>query len=69
MIRIPVTSSNITAIGYDEASRTLEIEFTSGAIYQYFDVPPAVHQGLMSASSHGSYLASSIKGEYRYART
>ena len=30
MIRDPVASSNIAAIGYDPGSETLEIEFTNG---------------------------------------
>ncbi len=68
MERQPVTSSNILSIGYSASSLTLEIEFTSGAIYQYFDVSEAEHEGLMSAASHGAYLSRQIKGKYRYAR-
>ncbi|WP_339812118.1 KTSC domain-containing protein [Zunongwangia profunda] len=68
MNRNPVTSSNIASIGYDEASATLEIEFLNGSIYQYFDVPQREYEGLMSASSHGSYLAHNIKGRYRYSK-
>jgi hypothetical protein len=33
--RKPVSSSNISSIGYDPKSQTLEIEFHSGGIYQY----------------------------------
>lgn len=68
MRRVPVTSSNIAEIGYDESSRTLEIMFKNGRLYQYFDVPIQEHQSLMSASSHGQYLNQHIKGTYRYAR-
>lgn len=68
MQRKPVTSSNIAEIGYDEASRTLEILFRNGRLYQYFDVPLADYQGLMNAASHGQYLNAHIKGRYRYAR-
>ncbi len=68
MRRVPVTSSNITEIGYDEASSTLEILFRNGRLYQYFDVPPQAHRELMAASSHGQYLNTHIKGQYRYAR-
>ena len=68
MRRVPVTSTNIAEIGYDEPSRTLEVLFRHSGLYQYFDVPPQVHQGLMSASSHGQYLNTHIKGRYRYAR-
>ena len=68
MNRKSVTSSNIASIGYDETSETLEIEFKNGGVYQYFDVPQGVYNGIMSASSHGEYLAHNIKGHYRYSK-
>lgn len=68
MERQPVSSSNVASVGYDEASNTLEIEFHNGTVYQYFDVPQNVAQALVSASSVGSYLASNIKGHYRYSK-
>lgn len=68
MERIPVDSSNISSIGYDEDSSTLEIEFHSGAVYQYFDVPLNVYQGIMEAASKGQYLAQHIKGYYRFVK-
>jgi hypothetical protein len=43
-------------VGYDPATNTLEVEFLNGSIYHYFNVPPSIYSGLMSASSHGSYL-------------
>lgn len=51
MNRIPVDSSNIASIGYDAEDKTLEVEFNDGGIYRYYDVPPSVHERLMSASS------------------
>ncbi len=68
MERKPVTSSNIASIGYDENTSTLEIEFLNNTIYQYFDVPQHVYNGIMSADSHGQYLAQNIKGVYRYSK-
>jgi KTSC domain len=68
MIRIPVSSSNIASIGYDQKTRTLEVEFLKGGVYQYFDVPQAVYEEFISAESKGKYLADQIKGNYRYAR-
>lgn len=62
----PVSSSNISAIGYESSTRTLRIQFHSGT-YDYYDVPESVYQELMSASSHGKYLAAHVKGSYRYA--
>ena len=68
MIRQPVTSSNIASIGYDSDSQTLEIEFHTGAVYQYFGVPSSVHAELMQASSHGKYFSLHIRKQYKYTR-
>lgn len=68
MKREHVESSNIESIGYDSNSQTLEIEFLNGSIYQYFDVPMNIHEGLLNADSQGKYLAHSIKGNFRYSK-
>lgn len=64
MQRIPVKSSNLRTVGYDPTTRTLEIEFKSGGIYQYNGVTPQVYDGLMNAASHGEYFAQSIRDRY-----
>ncbi|MBE3142238.1 MAG: KTSC domain-containing protein [Thermoplasmata archaeon] len=56
MERVHVSSSNLVSIGYDPESKTLEVEFRSGSIYQYYDIPGIIYSGLMSAASHGRYL-------------
>ena len=56
MERQYVSSSNIASIGYDPDNQVLEIEFLSGAVYQYYDVPQSVYDGLMAADSHGKFL-------------
>lgn len=68
MLRILVTSSNLHSVGYDPTTMTLEIQFNSGWVYQYFDVPQVIYNGLMSASSHGSYFAAVIKDRFRFSR-
>ena len=65
---IPVVSSNLSRIRYDQESNTLEIEFQGGRVYQYFDVPVQVFEGLRNADSLGQYFSKNIKGYYRYAR-
>lgn len=64
MDRKNVQSSNIASIGYDRDEKILEIEFHSGGIYQYFNVPESIYFGLMSASSHGQYFNVYIKKIY-----
>jgi KTSC domain-containing protein len=66
--REAVSSSAILSVGYDPTTMTMEVEFTSGRVYQYFDVSEEEFGALMSAESHGSYLATNIKGRYRYAQ-
>lgn len=68
MERKPVDSSNISSIGYDDDSSTLEVEFHSGAVYQYFDVHLNIYDGLMESASKGQYFAQHIKGYYRYVK-
>ena len=64
MERIRVRSSNISSIGYDADSRTLEVEFNSGSIYQYSQVPEMVYDGLMGARSYGTYFNGNIRDNY-----
>lgn len=66
MKRTPVTSSSLCSVGYDPESSTLEIEFNNGRLYQYSEVPAEEHQGLMSASSHGTYFNANIRNRYPY---
>lgn len=68
MKRIPVSSSNVQSIGYDSDSSILEVEFTNGAIYQYFGVPQDVYDGLMDAASKGTYLHRHVKQAYSFVK-
>lgn len=68
MDREQVDSSQIASIGYDIESKTLEIEFKSGGVYDYHDVPQHVYMGIMSAGSHGKYFYAEIKGKYGFEK-
>ena len=69
MDRASVTSSNIRSIGYEPRSKVLEVEFTSGDIYQYFDIPQHLYEEFMRASSHGGFLNDNIvRYNYRYQK-
>jgi hypothetical protein len=66
MERQAVSSTSIRSVGYDLASQTLEIEFQTGEVYDYFDVPREVYVDFMHADSHGGYFTKSIRDQYRY---
>lgn len=66
--RQPVRSSNVASVGYDPTSRVLEVEFHSGGVYRYLNVPEGAYQALLSAPSVGSYLNAKIKDRYRFRK-
>ena len=63
-----VNSSNLVAVDYDSWQGTLTIEFHGGRVYEFYQVPAAVAQGLLAADSHGRYFHEYIKGSYSYQR-
>ena len=60
----PVTSSYIDAIGYNEDTHELRVQFNSGVTWKYADVPQAVHVSLLLAESTGKYFAKEVKGVF-----
>ncbi len=61
-------STNLSRAWYDNASRTLTIEFQSGSRYEYFSVPPEIYRGLTLAASAGQYLNQWIKDRFNYRK-
>ena len=68
MRRKRVSSSAISSVEYDQGSSTLELEFKSGSVYAYQDVPPDVYRELLEADSMGRFVSSNIKGRYPSTR-
>lgn len=69
MERVKVKSSNINAIGYDEITKTLEVEFVNGGIYQYKEVPKEIYEGFIKAESVGKYFFAKVKNaNYAYLK-
>ncbi|MCP2636895.1 KTSC domain-containing protein [Microbacterium sp. HD4P20] len=64
MKRQRLESTVIASAGYDPATALLELEFTSGDVYQYFAVPPSVHRALVHADSVGRFFATHIRNVY-----
>jgi hypothetical protein len=66
--RRQVKSSCISNVGYCPIDQVLEVEFRSGALYRYLDVPEGVHAALITANSKGAYLNRFIKGRFVHER-
>lgn len=56
------------SVGYDQKNQVLEIEFQSGMIYQYLDIPAAIYRELWDAESKGRYFNSEIRDSYEFVR-
>ncbi len=68
MERQPISSTNIASIGYDSATQTLEVEFHSYSVYQYFGVPQQVYEDFLNSGSKGQFHRQYIRGVYPYTK-
>jgi hypothetical protein len=68
VIRNPVRSSSIKAVGYNPANATLEVEFLDGDVYRYFMVPASVAQELLAAPSLGKHFVQHIKPRFSWEK-
>lgn len=59
-----VESASVRSVGYSTSSRTLEVEFVNGSVYQYFDVPQPTYAGLLAAPSIGNFVNTQVKPYY-----
>ena len=57
-----VSAGNLRAVGYDDRTRVLQVELTSGT-FQYSGVSPDMHRRLMSSSSMWSFFRDNIEEE------
>ena len=69
MERTPVNSTQLSSVGYDAATSTLEVEFRKGGVYQYVGVSAEIYQQLMNAASIGTFFNNVIReGGFAYLR-
>jgi hypothetical protein len=59
-----VNSSKLRSVGYDEKSRTLEIEMSNGQVFQYTGVYPEVYRRFMGAPNPTAFYDDKISEEY-----
>lgn len=68
MVNHMVLSREIEWIGYEDKRQMLQVEFLVGSVYQYDQVPRHVFEDFLSASSHGRFFETEIKGRYAYRK-
>lgn len=57
-------STNLTKIGYDYHTQTLEVWFRNGGVYRYSNVPASVWEDFQSANSVGKFFHNFVRGKY-----
>ncbi len=63
MQRKRVNSSKLRSVGYDEQTRTLEVEMSNGQVFQYVGVYPEVYRRFMAAPNPTSFFDDKIADE------
>ena len=67
MDRESVKSSYLKSVGYENG--ILEIEFMTGAVFEYYGIPASLYVELMNAESPGRFFIDNIKDiSYDFAR-
>jgi hypothetical protein len=61
-------SSVIRRFSYEEPQRRLRVTFTSGDVYDYFDVPPDLPEDWKAAFSKGQFFAERVRDRFDYQR-
>ena len=62
--RQPLRSKAVVSAGYDEHARELELEFRSGHVYVYEDVPASVYAWLLRVENKGGFVRRMVQGRY-----
>jgi hypothetical protein len=62
--RQQLKSNAILSAGYNLATEELELEFRSGHVYRYENVPAAVYAWLLRTENKGGYVRRMITGHY-----
>jgi KTSC domain len=68
VLRQVVESSSLRSLGYDRATRTLEVEFKHGGVYRYEEVPPELWSELRLAESKGQFFQERVRDHFATTR-
>lgn len=61
-------STVIANLQYDPLQLLLRVQFVSGAIYEYLQVPETVYNAMKQYREKGIFLNKEIKGKYQFRK-
>lgn len=62
------TVTNANMIDYNYKARVLEVSFSDGSKYEYFDVPSNIYNKLLNAEVPGRFVRRNICNEFVYRK-
>lgn len=62
------TTSSANILDYRYKAKTLEIDFSDGSKYEYFDVPNNVYSKLVNSEAPGRFIRRNICNEFVYRK-
>lgn len=68
MNHLPVTSSLIKSVGYNEEERRMQVSFHNGSTYEYANVPLHAYGDFIASASVGKHFNDNISGRYDHKR-
>ena len=63
------TITNSGLIDYQYKARVLEVKYTDGSVYEYFDVPSNIYNKLLNSDVPGRFIRRNICGAFVYRKT
>ena len=66
MQRQDVDPTGVVSVGYDDWTKTLEIEYVGGAVYDYAQVPEVLYRDLLAAPSKAQFVNLYIKPYFEH---
>ena len=64
MHSVPLQSTLLASVSYHPLRQLLDLEFCTGELYRYFNVPAACYHGLLEADSKGTYFNYNIRNHF-----
>ena len=61
-------SERILSLEYEDEVGVLRVTFKRGGVYEYYQVPSEVYDGLVIAQSLGKAFNESVKGIYNFKK-
>jgi hypothetical protein len=67
-VPVPVESTSLAAVAYDDRGAELQLDFRDGTRYAYSGVSPELFRELLGANSKGSFFNRHIRGRFPCAK-